>query len=310
MARALGETAAEMAGNIWRGYSTRDRTLLAVGSIVCWILFWLIGRLFGIPPVPGYQASLLASAGGSPVVAIILTGVAIVACVLIGSLVAGAVHFEGGLFCASVGMLALSTRGGPIRYVLMYSSSSAVYLALLVELALLAVCVGIGWNVLLALRDRGHLHGEPLRDDDPDALPAQGAMALVGQIVVMIFLMALLAQTDRKAQVIWSVAISSFLSALAAHSLFPARPSIWFWAAPIIVGALGYTLAWFGGPPGVGGTINGLLPALARPLPLDYAGAGVAGALYGYWTSRKWLHEHEDEPHTTGEVEEAVDSPV
>jgi hypothetical protein len=281
--RALGETAAEMAGNIWRGYSTRDRTLLAIGSIVCWILFATIGKLFGIPPVPGYQASLLS--GGSAVMSILLAGVTFVACVLFGSLVSGAVHFEGGLFCASVGMLALSTRGGPIRYVLMYAGGAGVYFSLLVELVLLAGIVCIGWNVLIALRNAGYLHAEPLRDDDPDALPAQGAMALVGQVILMVVLMALLAQSDRKAQVIWSVGISSFLAALAAHSLFPARPSAWFWSAPLIVGGIGYTLAWFGGAPG----------------------AGVAGSLYGYWTSRKWLHEHEEEPHTTGEVEEAVD---
>jgi hypothetical protein len=297
-----------VAGNIWRGYSTRDRTLLTIGSIACWIAFAVIARLIGVPEVPHFQASLLA--GDSAIVAIVVTAVAFVACVLIGSLLAGAVHFEGGLFCAAVGMLALSTRGGAMKYVLMYAGGRGVFATLLVELVLLAACVGVGWNVLLYLRNAGYLHGEPLRDDDPDALPAQGAMALVGQIIVMIFLMALLAQTDKKAQVIWAVGISSFLAALAAHSLFPARPSVWFWSAPLIVGGLGYTLAWFGGAPGVGGTIGGLLPALARPLPLDYAGAGVAGALYGYWTSRKWLHEHEDEPHTTGEVEEAVDSPV
>jgi len=227
--------------------------------------------------------------------------------VLIGSLVAGVIHFEGGLFCAAVGMLALSTRGGPMRYVLMYAGGAGIFITLMAELLLLAGCVGIGWNVLLALRNGGYLLGEPLRDDDPDALPAQGAMALAGHVILMIFLMAVLAQTDRKAQVVWSVALASLLSALASHSLFPARPSIWFWTAPFIVGVIGYVLAWFGGPPLPGGLVGGVLPALARPLPIDYAAAGTAGSLLGYWMSRKWLHEHETEPHTTGEVEEALE---
>src|SRR5439155_21554171 len=112
---------------------------------------------------------------------------------------------------------------------------------------------------------------------------------------------------DRKAQVVWSVAIASLVSSLAAHSLFPARPSIWFWAAPFIVGVIGYAVAGFGGPPLPGGEVGGALPALPRPLPLDYASVGTAGALVGYWTSRKWQHEHETEPHTTGEVEEALE---
>jgi hypothetical protein len=32
---------------------------------------------------------------------------------------------------------------------------------------------------------------------------------------------------------------------------------------------------------------------LARPLPLDYAGSGVAGSIVGYWVSRRWQHERE-----------------
>src|SRR5206468_7294590 len=138
------------------------------------------------------------------------------------------------------------------------------------------------WNMLLMLRNMGHLRGEPLRDDDPDALPAQGAMALAGQVILMIFLMLLLAQTDRKAQVVWAVGISSLLSALAAHSLFPARPSIWFWTAPFVVGSIGYMLAWFGRTILPNGDVDGILPALARPLPLNYATTGTAKALMGY----------------------------
>jgi hypothetical protein len=194
-----------------------------------------------------------------------------------------------------------------MRYVLMYASGPGIYLRLFSELLLLAVCVAMGWWVLMLLRDWGFLHGEPLRDDDPDALPGQGAMALAGTVILMIFLMLLLAQTDKKAQVIWSVAIASCLATLASHSLFPARPSIWFWTAPIIVGAIGYLLAWSSGTILVGGGVGGMLPQLARPLPLDYIGAGTAGSLMGYWTSRKWLQEREGEPHTTGEVEEALE---
>jgi hypothetical protein len=75
------------------------------------------------------------------------------------------------------------------------------------------------------------------------------------------------------------------------------------------VAIIGYVLALVGGAPKVGGMPAGAIPALARPLPLDYAAIGTAGSLLGYWTSRKWLHEREEEPHTTGEVEEALENP-
>jgi len=204
-------------------------------------------------------------------------------------------------------LLALSWRGGPMRYVLMYAGSQAVYLRLIAEILMLAGCVGVGWYVLTMLRDMNLLHGEPLREDDPDALPATGLTALGATVLLMVFFMLLLTPTDKKSQVVWAVALSSLFASLAAHSLFPARPSIWFWTAPFIVAVVGYGFAFMGGPLLVGGEVGGMMPALARPLPLDYAGAGVAGALVGYWTSRKWQHERETEPQTTGEVEEALE---
>ena len=301
----LGEAAGETGGSIWRSYHTRDRILLATGSILSYIAFWLMGKAFSIPQVPHFAASLLGLP--APLLAIFLTLLTLVGSVVVATFIARIVHFEAGLFCAAIGILALSIRGGPMRYVLMYASGPGIYARLLSELLMLAVCIAIGWWVLMLLRDWGILHGEPLRDDDPDALPGQGAMALAATVILMIFLMLLLAQTDKKAQVIWSIVISSCVATLASHSLFPSRPSIWFWTAPIIVGAIGYFVAWMGGQILVGGGVGGMLPQLARPLPLDYAGAGTAGSLLGYWTSRKWLHEREGEPHTTGEVEEALE---
>jgi hypothetical protein len=301
----MSEPAAE-SENVWTSYSTRDRTLLTVGAVISYVIFVLVGRMFDIPQLPKYQADLLGQP--SPIIVLIVVLVTLLACVLIGSLVAGIVHFESGLFCGCIGMLALSTRGGAMRDVLMYAGGPGVYVRLMAELVMLAGCIGVGWYGLMVLRDMELLRGEPLREDDPDALPAQGAMALGATVIIMIFLMILLAQTDKKAQAIWAVIFSSMLATMGSHSLFPARPSIWFWTAPLIVGVIGYAFAWAGGPAGVGGDVGGMLPALARPLPVDYACAGTAGALYGYWTSRRWQHERETEPHTTGEVEEALES--
>jgi hypothetical protein len=294
--------------SVWTSYHTRDRLLLLCGIVVSYAIFHFIGRAFRIPELRDFQASLLGNA--SPVLTLVVTLVTLIACVLVSSLIAGTVHFEAGLFCACAGMLALSTRGGPMRYVLMESPAPAVWVRLLSETVILFAFVGIGWFVLMQLRERNLLRGEPLREDDPDALPGQGVMALATQIVIMIFLVILLAEGDQKAQVVWAIAIASFLATLAAHSLFPARPSIWFWSAPFVVAAVGYVCAMVGGPVLPGGQVGGLMPALARPLPLDYAAVGPAAAMLGYWTSRRWQHEREDEPHTTGEVEEALEQPA
>jgi len=221
------------------------------------------------------------------------------------------VHFEGGLFCAAVGMTALSARGGPVHYTLMDAPGSGVFLKLLVELVLLFVFVGCGWFALHILRESSLLRAEPHGDDDDlDAMPGQGLLALGAQIILMIILVLLFAQTDKKPQVIWGVALAAFLAALGAHSLFPARPSAWFWITPLIVGVIGYLFAWSGGNHLPGGVVGGLMPALARPLPLDYASAGVAGSLYGYWTSRRWQYERDYEPENPDQVEDALEHPA
>jgi hypothetical protein len=208
-----------------------------------------------------------------------------------------------------VGMIALSCRGGSMSYVLMESPGSGIFFKLLVELLVLFAIVTAGWATLKVLSNSKLIRPERHGENDPDDLPAQRFMALGLQVVIMIVLMLLLAQTDKKAQVVWSVALSAFLAALGAHSLFPSRPSSWYWVTPLIVGAIGYVLAWTGGNTLPGGAVGGLAPALARPLPLDYASAGVAGAIYGYWTSRHWQHERDHDPDPPEEVEDALEHP-
>jgi hypothetical protein len=72
---------------------------------------------------------------------------------------------------------------------------------------------------------------------------------------------------------------------------------------------IGYAFAWFGRGPLVGGEVGGMLPQLGRPLPLDYAALGTAGAVMGYWTSRSWQHEREHDPDNPDKVEEALEDP-
>jgi hypothetical protein len=110
------------------------------------------------------------------------------------------------------------------------------------------------------------------------------------QIMLMIALMSLLAQTDAKAQVIAAVGASAMLATMAANWFAPAAPSPWLWGGPILVALVGYVSCYFH-PDGLAvGRTSGYFAALARPLPLDYASVGVAGSLLGYWTSSRWHH--------------------
>lgn len=268
----------------------RARFLLSVGSIAAFLLCWFAGAALGIPAHRNFNASLLEQP--SPAVALFVALVLTVACAMLGSAIAGTIRFEAGLATAGIGILALSIRGGSMHYTLVYSTGPQVFITLVSELMILYAILGAGWAVLWMLRNRGWLQDDPFRDGiaDVDDPITQKFAALATQVVVMSIVMMILCETDRKPQVLASVGLAAFFGTLAAHSLFPVRPSLWYWTGPLVVGVVGYLLAY--GASGnswqigeVGGTFA---PELGRPLPLDYVGAGSAGAIIGYWTSRRW----------------------
>jgi hypothetical protein len=275
----------------------RARFLLTVASTASFALCWFAGAAFGIPAYTKFDVSLLNQP--SPAIALFITLVLTVACALIGSAIAGTVRFEAGLATAAIGLLALTMRGGPMRYTLFYGTGPQVFLTLTAELMILYAILGIGWGVVWLLRNNGWLRDDPFRDGvaDVNEPMSQKLSALATQAIVMALIMMLLCKTDRKPQVLASVFLGSFLATLAAHSLFPARPSMWYWVGPLIVGVVGYLMAFSGSSnTWIIGWIGGkFAPELARPLPLDYVGAGPAGAIIGYWTSRRWQRNREAE---------------
>jgi hypothetical protein len=63
---------------------------------------------------------------------------------------------------------------------------------------------------------------------------------------------------------------------------------VWFWCGPFVVGLIGYIMAASGQDSSLAiGSPTGFFAALARPLPIDYASMGPAGAIIGYWTVHK-----------------------
>jgi hypothetical protein len=259
---------------------------------------WLAGRWFGIPAHPGYEMSLMLQP--TPAAALLLTGIAICAATAIATVIAGSIRFDAGLFGASVGLVALANRGGPMRYVMQAAPGRGTFLSLAVELVLLGGMLGTAWFGLWLLYRGGRLQGDALRDgllDRPHSL-TDHLLALGTQAGSMAVMVMLLARTDDKKQVLAAVCVASLLATLLAYAVSPTRPSVWFWAGPIVVGVLGYLSAywaWGTSDPVVwkSGQGGGLLAPLARPLPLDYASLGTAGAILGYWTSRQWQRAKE-----------------
>src|SRR5688572_18565096 len=151
--------AKEAGESIWMSYRLRDRTLLTIGALAAYGIFAGVAELFAIPRVEGFQGSLLAQPAS--VLALLVAGVVLIACVTLISPFAGIVRFEAGLYCAAIGMIALSIRGGPMRYVLMASPGDGIFLKLIVELLVLFAFVGASWAVMMVLSQQGVLRPEP-----------------------------------------------------------------------------------------------------------------------------------------------------
>jgi hypothetical protein len=293
---------------VWR----MTRPLVLATSVLCVSVFWGVGNLLHIPVHAGYEASLLQQPGLSgKVLAVVMAGALFVACTLGAHLLAGRRWVLAGPFAAALGLAAWSVRGGPSVYVYKYAATTgqgpAVFPMLVLELLLLfAVVGGIWW---LLVRRLEALAAEAAKAPAP--LPAPPATAakekpkanvkskpyeptLVGriqglltQVAIIGSIMLLLTATPDKSQVLASVLIASLVgTGLAEHYFKEEKLDRWLWAGPLIVGALGYLLTWLTGDPVVAtqtGRVMGTFAPLARPLPLDYASFGTAGALLGYW---------------------------
>ncbi|HZZ44151.1 MAG TPA: hypothetical protein VFE58_14535 [Tepidisphaeraceae bacterium] len=272
----------------------RARILLALAALVAFALFTGATRLLHIPVDPGHSVSLLQQP--SPVVPLIAILVLLILSALIGSVIAGSVRRDAGLLAACLGLVAVTVRGGTIAATLQSATSPAVYSSLAIELLLLYTFILLAYFALAPLRSShfllpDHLHDglEPHPDPQIESL-GNKLLATASQVLGMLLLMLLLAQSPDKVQSLAAVFLAAMLATAAAHSAFPVEPSIYFWIGPGIVGIIGYAYASVSPGPWLIG-----LPAnpLASPIPLDYAAAGTPGALLGYWMSRRWQRARE-----------------
>jgi len=254
-------------------FSKREQILLGLGAAIAFTAFWISGRVFRIPTYTHFSASLLQQP--TAITPLLVTAITLGLSVLIASLIAGKVGFDAGLFCGSIGLCALSIRGGPMRFTLQSMTGRELWLMLALEAALLGAIVFGGWLLQCALHHNGWLHDDSHRHVVSEIHESidQRLLSLATNVVVMGVVMCLLATSDRKAQVIMAVGISSFAGTAVSYFLVPTRPSPWFWSAPLIVGAIGYLMQYFGNGAGWEiGEVRGTFAALARPLPIDCGG--------------------------------------
>jgi hypothetical protein len=272
-------------------WSYRLTQLLFICSgLVCFTIFWYAGQMLGIPAEPRHGGSLLRQ----PTIGTTITGLVVAAVLLVGTtLLAGAFlrtrWFLAGLAAATAGLSAWSMRGGPMHEVTQYASSAGVFIWLAVELVILAGIVAGLWVLLWQ---------EPL--EPAGTIPKASVVgAIITQTLCMGVIVLILAQTDAKKQCVAAVFLGGLIASSLVESSFRAPAGgRWYWIAPLAVGLFGYLFAAFQNP-GWADTpriLQGALAPLARPLPLDYASAGMFGTLLGFWINSPGQEEGEGKP--------------
>jgi hypothetical protein len=304
-------------------HPARTQWLLLGSAAAAYLMFWWAGHLLSVPVHRGFEASLLRqpTATGAVVATVAAAALFLVTFAAV-SVVAARHWLFAGPLAASAGLAAWSFRGGPSRYVYLAADAAhagtGAFWALAAELLLLGGVLAIGWVLILPRFDHsageddaGGTAGSPPRPrPDRDVLQAVLTQAAFGAVGVV-----LLVPTGDKKQAVFGVAAAFLIAtALAQHFYRDERLARWYWAGPVVVGLVGYVVNAFGSDARLAvetGRLTGTFAALARPLPLDYAGAGVVGALVGYWVGS----DHPDpavasEPAASTTPTTAVTAPV
>ena len=281
-------------GILGRPKGAAAQAIVVLAVIAACGIFGLAARWFQLPELPHFDGSVLL--GSSPIAVLLIVVVLLLITMLVGTVIAGCVRFEAGLFAACVGLMVLSLRGGTIQSVLFEAGTGPhVFVVLAIELVILSSIIALMWLILWRI-GRARLDATIIDQSPPQDAPAGGAVAgvsaMITQAIATALIMMLLCQSQAKYQTLASVLVSSMIGAMIAYGVFPARPSVWFWSGALLVGLVGYLLAAAGQDTGlVIGAPDGLFAPLARPLPLDYASLGTAGAILGYWSIR---NKHEE----------------
>ena len=287
-----------------RSWLRRFRLLIAAALL--WAgLHYLMGHTL-LPA--GLNRPVTLAAGNNPIFSAIALGLILCIWAYLGAWLADPWHNARGLLVTALGLAAWAMGGGTMDdWLILSTRDSAVgppsgtsYWPLVAEYLFLAlVMAGVAIMSTLAGSYSGLAHQtgasgrikQTLGLDANSRQRREGLIALLVTTVVIGLLMLILtgpaeAHTLR-GQVYFAVVVSCFVGVLLATHLVSARQPIWYWPAPILAGLIGMLVAGLNPDIRIPAPYNQLnsIPAwgLARPLPIEMVGVGVAITI---WTLR------------------------
>lgn len=305
-----------------------EKTRLVVGCAVAVLILSTVGWHAAGPSDPDMAVTFVLRETRM-VPAWIILGLLTAVSAAVGTAIAGHRLPEAGLFAASVGLTGLALRGGSMQTLLGYyaANSEIVRSALMRQLVLdsllwAAVLLGawfVSWTVWRWLWSAGLMENAAsnVESSPPNSGSSAGKSAvqpvehaspwsgwpalLVTAMVAAIFIWLTIARTPvatiARGQVIASVAGGLFFGAMTARYFTGINHSHWYVLAALVVALIGYLLGYLRADMAWATNHKYFIQLattppheLVRPLPIEYLGAGVAGALLGFWASTKVEH--------------------
>lgn len=289
-------TAKRAIGTVVEGTSlafTRNQRLrlLAIG-VISYVASAVVFSYLPLFRTPGFGGSLLVAE--NPIISLTKLFVWTAIVFAVASWAGRSIRPDVGLFAAAIAFFAARRSGGMARELYVAHPVASTFTLLVVELALLTVFLG-----LLHAATRYFVADGKLKDDValdgvlPKEEPTgQKFLALSIHALVFSVIVLLTVRGDEPMQVTWMLVTASLLASMCTVRFIPATPSGFFWMGPLVAGVVAYLITRFGGTANLPiGEPSGYCAALARALPLDFASAGVAGSLYGYWIGRTLIPE-------------------
>ena len=261
--------------------TTADKVVLTAVAVGCYVVWYYIYKTCGLPNIPQISSLLLHQGFVGVVITAILMPVLAVVC----TAGLGRIRPEAGVFCATLGLLALPTHGGDIRNALLDAGSFNVFLTMAIEQILLWIIVG---GSLLAAESLGHrLHAKFTETEEGET--TSDRLTVIGsQAAAVLILMAFVGQSPVKGQAMVGLGVAAMGSAILIHQSYKLAGAFWYVTGTMLAGLVAYLWGRFTQSGADIGDVSGWLAGPARSLPLHYASIGAGGTIYGYWISMTW----------------------
>jgi hypothetical protein len=288
------------------------RLRYAIAILLSALLFGTLGWWVASPPPQVASVSLTVWPGHSALLAVIVLAAILLAATAVGSLLCHPDSPHQGLWCALLGMVALSSRGGTSFTLVQYAQDGGAdhYAGVCRLLAL--EC--IHWTVLFLLaetfarfvHDRFLANTRWITRISPGAatrmvgdraatlprapgklnLPAAvaGPLALLMNAALGALCLAILLQSEAKGQVVAACFFGFLASTFITAITFPNVSAMMLFLSVPLAAAAGYLYAsgqpGLISPSGYPGHPGNFFP---RALPIDFFAAGMPGAISGYY---------------------------